>query len=41
MDQKGKVYLIPSLLDENGIEAIPSYIIAAVKECKLFFVENE
>ncbi|MFI5131873.1 MAG: SAM-dependent methyltransferase [Chitinophagales bacterium] len=41
MDQKGIVYLIPSLLDENGLEAIPSYIITVVKDCKAFFVENE
>jgi 16S rRNA (cytidine1402-2'-O)-methyltransferase len=41
MDQKGIVYLIPSLLDENGIEAIPSYILTAVKNCEVFFVENE
>jgi len=41
MDQKGIVYLIPSLLDEDGIEAIPSYIITAVKSCQVFFVENE
>jgi 16S rRNA (cytidine1402-2'-O)-methyltransferase len=41
MDQKGIVYLIPSLLDENGLDAIPSYIITAVKDCKAFFVENE
>jgi 16S rRNA (cytidine1402-2'-O)-methyltransferase len=41
MNKKGIVYLIPSLLDENGIEAIPSYIIAAVKNCEVLFVENE
>ena len=41
MDQKGIVYLIPSLLDENGLDAIPSYIPVAVKDCKVFFVENE
>ena len=41
MDQQGKVYLIPSLLDDNSGEAIPSYIITAVKACKVFFVENE
>jgi 16S rRNA (cytidine1402-2'-O)-methyltransferase len=35
------VYLIPSLLDENGMNAIPSYIIDAVKNCSVFFVENE
>lgn len=41
MAQKGTVYLVPSLLDENGIDAIPPYIIAAVKDCEVFFVENE
>ena len=35
------VFLIPSLLHEEGINAIPSYIIDAVKNCKVFFVENE
>jgi 16S rRNA (cytidine1402-2'-O)-methyltransferase len=35
------VYLIPSLLHEEGINAIPSYIIDAVKNCQVFFVENE
>ncbi len=35
------VYLIPSLLDENGTDAIPPYIIDAVKSCHVFFVENE
>lgn len=38
---KGTVYLIPSLLDENGTEAIPLYVIDAVKNCEVFFVENE
>ena len=35
------VYLIPSLLQEEGLDAIPPYIIHAIKECKVFFVENE
>ena len=39
--QKGKVYLIPSLLDEKGHDALPLYIIDAVKKCQVFFVENE
>src|SRR5687767_13280846 len=38
---KAIVYLIPSLLDENGIKTIPSYITDAVKSCQSFFVENE
>jgi 16S rRNA (cytidine1402-2'-O)-methyltransferase len=41
MDRKGIVYLIPSLLDEDGIDAIPLYISDAVKNCNVFFVENE
>lgn len=39
--QKAIVYLIPSLLDENGLHTIPPYIIDAVKNCQVFFVENE
>lgn len=39
--QKAIVYLIPSLLDENGIHTIPLYITDAVKNCQSFFVENE
>ncbi len=41
MEPTGTVYLIPSLLDENGVEAIPAYIVDAVKKCSVFFVENE
>jgi 16S rRNA (cytidine1402-2'-O)-methyltransferase len=35
------VYLIPSLLHEEGIQSVPPYIIVAVKNCQVFFVENE
>lgn len=35
------VYLIPSLLSEEGLEAIPPNIIDAIKNCQVFFVENE
>ncbi|HEY9362997.1 MAG TPA: SAM-dependent methyltransferase [Chitinophagaceae bacterium] len=38
---KSTVFLIPSLLDETGIQTIPHYILAAVKKCNVFFVENE
>lgn len=41
MGSKGIVYLIPSVLDENSLETIPPYIITAVKDCQVFFVENE
>ena len=35
------VYLIPSLLHEEGIQAIPPYVLDAVNQCRVFFVENE
>lgn len=35
------VYLIPSLLSEEGLNTIPSYIIEAIKQCEVFFAENE
>jgi 16S rRNA (cytidine1402-2'-O)-methyltransferase len=35
------VYLIPSLLDEKGMLTLPASIPAAVKDCQVFFVENE
>jgi 16S rRNA (cytidine1402-2'-O)-methyltransferase len=40
-NKKGIVYLIPSLLDEEGAGVIPSYISSAVKDCQVFFTENE
>ena len=35
------VYLIPSLLQEEGLRAIPFYILDIVKQCQVLFVENE
>ena len=35
------VYLIPSLLHEEGLASIPSYITDIVKQCQVLFVENE
>src|SRR5438105_13298986 len=39
----GKVYLIPTILhdDEKALEALPVYILDAIKDCSVFFVENE
>jgi len=37
----GNVYLIPIFLHEDAIETIPAYILDAVKQCSVFFVENE
>lgn len=38
---KGKVYLIPTVLFEDSLQTIPPYITDAVKDCQVFFVENE
>lgn len=40
---QGKVYLIPTVLhgDEVALQTIPSYVLDAVKDCQVFFVENE
>ena len=35
------VYLIPTFLDEQALAPLPAYILDAVKECTVFFVENE
>jgi len=35
------VYLIPSVLSENATHTILPYTIDAVKDCQVFFVENE
>ncbi len=39
--QPGKVYLVPTVLYEESLETIPPYILDAVKDCRVFFVENE
>ena len=41
MSNAGQVYLIPSILHEEGMDAIPSYIVSAVIKCNVFFSENE
>ena len=35
------VYLIPTVLSEGETGCLPSYILDAVKDCSVFFVENE
>ena len=37
----GNVYLIPSFLYDDAIETIPAYVVEVVKNCQVFFVENE
>jgi 16S rRNA (cytidine1402-2'-O)-methyltransferase len=35
------IYLIPSVLHEKAVETIPAYVVDAVRQCQVFFVENE
>lgn len=35
------VYLVPSVLDDAATQTIPSYILQAVRDCKVIFAENE
>lgn len=42
-NSSSKVYLIPTVLhdDEKALEALPSYLLNAIKDCQVFFAENE
>ena len=35
------IYLIPTVLAEGKTESLPAYITDTVKQCRVFFVENE
>ncbi len=35
------VYLIPTILAEEGMRAIPPYITESIQRCQVFFAENE
>jgi 16S rRNA (cytidine1402-2'-O)-methyltransferase len=41
MSTDSTVYLIPTYLDEESLHVLPAYLSDAVKECQVFFVENE
>ena len=41
MKPDATVYLIPTFLDEEGMDALPAYLLQAVQETEVFFVENE
>jgi 16S rRNA (cytidine1402-2'-O)-methyltransferase len=41
MKDRATVYLIPTFLDEEGMNALPAYILQAVQDTEVFFVENE
>ncbi len=35
------LYLIPTILAENAVETIPTYVTDAIKKCQIIFAENE
>ncbi len=37
----GTVYLLPTILHPDGLNALPPYILQAAENCEFFFVENE
>lgn len=41
MSSIGNVYLIPTVLHEDALQTIPAYVLDVVKNCSVFFVENE
>src|SRR6516162_3428294 len=41
MSEHPKIYLIPTFIDEESLEVLPDYLTDAVRECQVFFVENE
>ncbi|MFT3826968.1 MAG: SAM-dependent methyltransferase [Chitinophagaceae bacterium] len=41
MPSQSNVYLIPAVLDETATATIPAYVVNAVQQCQVFFVENE
>lgn len=41
MKPSSRLYMIPSLLDEDATHTIPAYILEAIKKCEVLFVEND
>ena len=41
MSNTSKIYLIPTVLAENELQTIPNYVLENIKQCQVFFVENE
>ena len=37
----GGVYLIPTVLHEEGTDCLPNYLLSAILKCNVLFVENE
>ncbi len=36
-----KIFLIPTVLADDALHTIPGYVLDAIKNCEVFFVENE
>ena len=41
MSRQATVYLIPTFLDETGMDVLPAYLLQAIQATEVFFVENE
>ena len=41
MSRRATVYLIPTFLDETGMDVLPAYLLQAIQATEVFFVENE
>ena len=41
MTARASLYLVPSFLDEEGMESLPAYLLNAIQDTEVFFVENE
>ena len=41
MSNKSRIYLIPTWLDESARDSLPEYLLEAIRECQVFFVEDE
>jgi 16S rRNA (cytidine1402-2'-O)-methyltransferase len=37
----GTVFLLPTVLDEEGYDALPSYLVEKILACQAFYTENE
>ena len=41
MSTEARIYLIPTWLDDSARESLPEYILEAIRQCQVFFVEDE
>ena len=41
MSTDARIYLIPTWLDDSARESLPEYVLEAIRECQVFFVEDE